>query len=429
MEIRAFRGWRYGAEGGGDISRYIARPYDVLSADDKRELLARCDGNIVAVDLPHAPPTDAGPDEEYQAAAGLLDQWKTAGLLRQEPTPSLYAYEQTYEWAGKTYSRRALLCGVRATEPGRDVIPHEHTFAGPKADRLKLTQFTRMQMSPIFGFYNDPGDTVGGILDLAAAGPPAAHGQLGGVTEKVWPITDPATIDAIKSALQDVPAFIADGHHRYTTATNYRDGLLTAGKIDDDHEANFVLFALVARSDPGLLILPTHRLVSGLADGFSMDGLVRQTPEFQWTRCEGDKVDLADTDAILGPHGPGAMAFIGPGGEDIRIARLSDPTAMETAAPQEIPAWRQLDVAVLQKLIIDGALARWRTDQTAVQYTPGGTDVLDACRNGRAQLGICMQGTPLAAVEEIAKAGASMPHKSTYFYPKLATGIVLKPLE
>lgn len=428
MEIRAFRGWRYGAESGADISRYIAPPYDVLSADDKRELLARCEGNIVAVDMPHAPPTEAGPDEEYQAAAALLDEWKAIGLLRQDQTPSLYAYEQAYEWAGRTYARRALLCGVRATELGRDVIPHEHTFAGPKADRLKLTQFTRMQMSPIFGFYNDPDGAVGGILNSTAIGPPGAHGELGGVTEKVWTMTDRAAIDAIKSALRDVPAFIADGHHRYTTAMNYRDSLLSAGKIDD-HEANFVLFALVARSDPGLLVLPTHRLVSGLAKSFSMDKLVEAAPQFQWTKCEASEVDFSDAGAMLAPHGPGAMALVGPGGQDVRIARLSDPTAMAAAAPQEIPAWRKLDVAVLQKLIIDGVLARWRTDEMAVQYTPGGHEVLDACRSGRAQLGICMQGTPLSAVEEIAKAGASMPHKSTYFYPKLATGIVLKPLE
>jgi len=429
VEIRAFRGWRYAAQAGTDISGYIAPPYDILSADDKRELLARSEGNIVAVDMPHVPPTEAGPDEEYRAAAELLSKWKATGLLHREETPALYAYEQTYEWSGRTHSRRAMLCGVRATKLGKDVIPHEHTFAGPKADRLKLTQFTRMQTSPIFGFYNDPGGAVGKILNSAFASEPDARGELDGVTEKLWAITDQTVIDTVATALREVPVFIADGHHRYTTAMNYRDSLLEDGRIDADHEANFVLFALVARDDPGLLVLPTHRMVMGLEADFSLDELDEAASPFQWSRCRAEEIDLADADAALRAKGTGAMAFVGPGARDIRIARLRDPAAMDQAAPDEIPAWRRLDVAVLQRLIIDGALSSWRTDRTTVRYTPHGREVLEACRAGQAQLGVCLQGTPLASIEEIALAGASMPHKSTYFYPKLATGMVLKPVE
>ncbi|MCK5556914.1 MAG: DUF1015 family protein, partial [Candidatus Hydrogenedentes bacterium] len=145
MDIRPFRGWRFS---GSDISAQIAPPYDVLDQDDKDELLARSEKNIVAVDLPHVPPKDLGPDEEYASAATLLEKWKRSGVLVQEAKPALYAYEQSYTWAGKSHRRRALLTGVRATPLGTDIIPHEHTFAGPKADRLKLTTVTKTQLSP-----------------------------------------------------------------------------------------------------------------------------------------------------------------------------------------------------------------------------------------------------------------------------------------
>ena len=150
MEIRPFRGWRYNTIPGGDVSALIAPPYDVLSASDKDELLARSARNIVAVDLPHVPPTQAGPEEAYAAAAGRLAEWKSDGVLRRDASESLYAYEQTYEWAGRTFVRPALIAGVRATALGEDVIPHEQTHRGPQADRLRLTEHTRMQLSPIF---------------------------------------------------------------------------------------------------------------------------------------------------------------------------------------------------------------------------------------------------------------------------------------
>ena len=374
------------------------------------------------------PPKEAGPDDCYRQAADTLNHWQTSGVLIQDEVPCLYAYEQTYTWAGKTYSRRALLCGVRATPLGQDVIPHEHTFAGPKADRLKLTEYTHTQLSPIFGFYDDPSGNVTEAL-WSSPGTPVSHGQLGPVEEKLWVVSDAAIIADITTTLAQTPAFIADGHHRYTTAMNYADALRASGQIDENHEANFVLFALVAQDDPGLLVLPTHRIVHGLAEGFSVAKLRKAASEFDWQRCSVTDADLSDADAFLHRYGPGAMAFMDANPAEIWIARLDTPSAMAEVAPEELPEWQKLDVAILHKLIIDRHLDPWRTDELTIDYTPDGRAVLAACNSGRANLGALLQGTPLAAVEAIAKAGASMPHKSTYFYPKLATGMVLKPLE
>ena len=429
MEIRPFCGWRYKAGADGDISSLVAPPFDVLSEQDRSDLLASSDRNIVAVDVPHFPPGEEGPDHVYADAARLLAKWQAEGVLVRDEHPALYAYEQQFQWGGKAHVRRAMICGVRATELGADVIPHEHTFAGPKADRLKLTQHTRMQLSPIFGFYRDPQAQSANVLWSAATGAPDLAGTLGDVTERLWRVDSEKTIAEIVAVLKDTPVYIADGHHRYATAAGYAAALRDEGIIDADHEANFVMFALVTRYDPGLMVLPTHRIVSGLTPDFTVPALVRRAPQFEWKRCSVADADLRDAGAFLRRYGPGAMALMGADPAEIWIAKLTDHDAMRKAAPDQTDVWRSLDVAALHKLIIDDALAPWRTDDLFVEYTPHGATVLAACHSGRARLGICLQGTPIDTVEAIADEGGSMPHKSTYFYPKVATGMVLKPLQ
>ena len=424
MDIRPFRGWRFC---GPEVGEQIAPPYDILTQTDKDELLGRSEKNIVAVDLPHIPPKELGPEEAYKAAAMLLEQWKQSGVLIQEPEPALYVYEQSYTWAGKDHVRRAMLAGVRATPLGVDVIPHEHTFAGPKADRLELTTVTKTQLSPIFGFYDDSTDKLTEMLRTAAATEPDLQGELNGVTEKLWVVTDKNTIASVRSVLASVPVYIADGHHRYTTAMNYRDALLNAGLIDEQHEANFVLFALVARSDPGLLVLPTHRMISGLKDDFDFAHLREALGEDFELRTVSSPADLADTDGFLDRFGTGAMGLLF--GDETWIAKLARPEPMTAAAPDQPDAWRTLDVAVLHELIIEKALVPWKSPAFTVEYTPDGNVARTAVRTGESQLAVLLQSTPLEAVTAVANASAAMPHKSTYFYPKLATGMVLKPLE
>jgi len=427
MKIKGFAGWRFVGDA-GDVSNVIAPPYDVLNADQKNELLARSENNVVAIDLPQMPPKEAGPDEVYAQAAATLKAWQESGVLTQDTDGAMYVYDQTYTWAGVTYTRRALLTGVFATPLGadQDVIPHEHTFAGPKADRLKLTQASKTQLSPIFGFYHDPSDAVAPLLDAQTQRDPDAKGTLNGVTEELWVVSDADAVARLEDAFASIPAFIADGHHRYTTAMNYRDALRDAGEIDEAHETNFVLFALVSRDCEGLLVLPTHRLVNGLSDAFSLATLRDSIAGFEWEQISADGLDLADADAFLAPYGPHAMAFAA--GGELWIGKLTDPQAMLDVEPDHCDAWRELDVAILQSLVMDGALETFKTDATTVDYSPDGNESLAAAKSGEIQLAIIMQGTPAQAVEDVALAGEVMPHKSTYFYPKLATGMVLKPL-
>ena len=432
MEIRPFRGWRYVGANDGEVGPMLAPPYDVLTGADKDRLLAGSRDNIVAVDMPHVPPKQLGPDAEYEQAAELLEKWKAGGVLRQDSAPCVYVYEQTYAWSDRTYVRRGMIAGVRATELGVDVIPHEHVFAGPIADRLKLTELTRTQLSPIFGFYEDPAGTVGAILASAAQGKAQACGVLNGVTEKLWTIDDAGTIANIARTLATAPVFIADGHHRYTTALSYRKHLAAAGQLTDDHEANFVMFALVAKDDPGLLILPTHRLFSNLDPAGSVGKLSKALPEFSWKKLgfagSGDEGAQA-VEKLLAGASPSAMALISGASAELWLAELARPQAMVAAAPDENDTWRSLPSAIISKLIIDKGLKQWSPGGSpAVEYTASTAEAIDACRAGRAQLAVCLKGIPIEAVEAIARLGSSMPHKSTYFYPKIATGMVLKPL-
>lgn len=425
MKLKPFRGWHYAAK---EVSKLIAPPYDILDQSDKDALLAKSRENIVAVDLPHMPPKELGPESAYLASAALLKKWQAAGVLVQDAKPCIYAYEQSYAWAGKTYARRAILVGIKASPFGQEIIPHEHTFAGPKADRLKLTECTKVQLSPIFGFY-DNGRGATSALWIAADCEPDMQGELNGVTEKLWIIDSETIISNLAAALDKTPIYIADGHHRCTTAMNYADALKAAGKIGPDHEANYILFALVAKDDPGLLVLPTHRLISGLSGDFSIMELCAEladTFECEPLGC-ACAVNLADADGELGKFGKHTFGVIHNG--EFYVLRFIDPQAMKAVAPDQCEAWRELDVAILHKLILDKALEKFKTDSYAVEYTPDGELAKKKVAGGQAQVAFCLQGTPLKAVEDVANAGESMPHKSTYFYPKLATGMILKPLE
>ena len=425
-EIRPFCGWHYQ----GDVSSLIAPPYDILSARDKAALLAKSGDNIVSVDLPVVPAKEVGPDAVYQQSAAKLESMKASGVLVQDETLALYAYSQTFPWASRSYTRRALLCGVRATELYGDIWPHEKTFAGPKADRLKLTEATGMQLSPIFGFFEDNHEAGRTLWTAVGEREPLCQAVLNGVDERMWAITDRDVIDRVRRALRESKIFIADGHHRYTTALNYRNTLFTDGKIDEAHEANFVLFALVAMNDPGLLVLPTHRLINGIADGFDSRQLERETQQIvQWRHVPVNDTLLDDPDTFLRQFGPGSMAFIDLG--DLRtahIARLKNRAVMDKLAPQEHPIWRSLDVAILHRFFLDQYVAPHLGGEVHPSYTAFGREALAALKDSACQIAVLLQGTPLPAVRDIALAKAVMPHKSTYFYPKLATGMVIKPL-
>ncbi len=264
-EIRPFAALHYNLDTfGRDLSSVIAPPYDVLSQQQLDRFQAASPSNIVHVDLPHFPPGSAGPDAAYQAADRTLKGWTRSRVLVQDPSPRFYAYRQDFLHGGKRYSRLCLFAVLRISEFGTgQVFPHEQTFGGPIADRLKLMQATSCQLSPIFGLVQAPlHQMVAKAMADAAAG---WQGDLDGVHHEVTPVSDLKAIADLSAALAPLPVYIADGHHRYKTAMAYRDWLAgQKGSLPADHPANFVMLGLMAMQDPGNLVLPTHRIVEGL---------------------------------------------------------------------------------------------------------------------------------------------------------------------
>jgi len=382
--------------------------------------------------LPHLPPKTVGPDETYLQAATVFNQMIESGVLRKRTTPVIYVYQQTYTVNSITYKRRGVIANVQLQDFGKGennfggIFPHEQTFSAPKEDRLKLMKATQAQLSPIFGLFADEVGNVQPLLDqVANAGNPTFHANTenDGVLHEVWVIEDAGQIQKFQAALAPCDTFIADGHHRYGTALNYRDEL---GPFPEGHPATQCLFVLVSLTDPGCLVLPTHRVLGGMTD-YSFEKLAAASAgqlvikPFQGT--------LDQLEAALPDAGPHAMGLYDPA-YGMAIATTADPDPLKDTHANMSSAWRSLDVAVLQHLIVEsiceptfckGSKVTWKFPHSlneAKQITQ--TDAYQLC--------VVMQATPLGAIGDVCSRGELMPQKSTFFYPKLATGLAINPI-
>ena len=435
-DIRAIPGIEYARPEGSDVSAYIAPPYDVLDADSKAALLAQCPHNIVRIDLPHTPAKTVGPDAAYTGAGTTFREWLASGVLQQQSRPAIYIYQQTYTAKGQTFHRKGLIANVAIQPfgPGKDgkggIFPHEQTFAAAKEDRLKLMRATKAQLSPIFGLYSDADESVGQLLsEVIRADEPTYFGQTSndGVRHDVWVVDDAAGIDKLVKALAPLDVFIADGHHRYNTALNYHREV--GAKPGD--AADGCLFVLVAMQDPGMIVLPTHRVLGNLS-GLTLEALKQKSAGvLEIEPFEGK--DSRALEAALPQSGHHAMGLyiMHETGPQLAIARTVSPDPLAKSHGQQSAAWRQLDVAVLQHLIVEQILGPHFCAGGDVSWKfPHELSVMEQqVSSGDFQMGVVMQATPLESVQQVSEAGELMPQKSTFFYPKLATGLVINPLE
>ncbi len=426
-EITAFSGLRYNPNRfTKDLSDLIAPPYDVLEAKDKAALLERCERNIVAIDLPHVPPKSAGPDGVYAEAADLLRQWQDDGTFVLDDKPAVYVYHQVYEHGGKPFTRRMFFARM-SLEPfgtGR-VFPHEQTFSGPKEDRLKLMQATRCQLSAVFGLYGDPAGAVGGLLDMGDR-PPDATAELNGVVSRLWVAQETTVIERVRQQLSNRAVYIADGHHRYGTALTYRDAVAATGELPVDHPARFVLVGLCAMEDPGCVILPTHRVLSGFGDANPSRVLAALEPGLATTTVS---VGSTDPEELLPADSPDNLDIYLAAGDRMYAGTFTRREILQTLAPDRSPAWRALDLAYLHRYLIDELIAGGLGGTApTIRYVKDAGAAMDLARETGGIAFICKPCT-MAELRAVSEAGDLMPEKSTYFYPKLATGLVINPLE
>ncbi len=431
-QIRPFAAIHYPKRKDLDFSKVIAPPYDVLDERDKAELQARHPNNVVTIDLPHLPPKTAGPDETYGKANQTLQAWLSAGILQHDSRAALYPYTQSYDHAGRTFHRRGFIALVRLSPFGAgQIVPHEKTYKGPIEDRLKLMHATGVQLSPIFGLFSDPGNKVTSALyhNLSL---PMLSGTLAGVKNDLWSVNDAHTINTVIDLMADKPVYIADGHHRYTTALQYQQDMekKNGGPLPPNHPANFCMFVLIGMQDPGLLILPTHRLIGGLAQ-FDI-------PSLQQTL--GDNAQLQESPflpehmekfaASIASQPPHTFGLFDGRSRKLYTLHLKNPAILQSFEPKQSSAWRSLDVAILQRYLVDEILQPRFSPEKPITlgYTADPNAITPQVDGSKYQLALLLQPTPLHALEDLGRHGEVMPQKSTYFFPKLATGMVLNPL-
>lgn len=432
-EIQAFRGIRYDLGHVGRLSDVVAPPYDVISAELQEALYKKHPCNVIRLILNRIEPgDDDAANNRYTRAARFLKNWQSEGVLFTEADPAVYVYHQQFSYAAASYTRRGFMARVRLSPFGRgEVFPHEETMEAPKVDRLMLTTVCKANFSQVFGLYPDPDGRAQDLLEDAVAedAPVMATDHLG-VVHRLWPVTDVSAISAVSSVLGPKPIFVADGHHRYETACEYREHVYQSGFLSKDHPANFVLMHCVAMEDPGLIALPTHRLFRGLPE-MTAEQLSARLGECFTTRPAGqgpeaaatvwEDVETADDQDTLGlftrkDHRWLIVELTGAG-----RARLAE------IAKDHTPQWRELGVSVLHRLVVEELLGG--TDLPEPQYVHRVEEVIEGCRSGEYPLAALVMPATVEHIRTISLGGQRLPAKSTYFYPKLLSGLVINPLE
>jgi uncharacterized protein (DUF1015 family) len=427
-DVQPLRALHYDLSVVGPLADVVAPPYDVIDAGQRAELIKRSPYNVVAVDLPEA---GGGQDSEggrdpYLSASELFETWQLQGALTRDREPALWAHTQDYTGVGGTSSnetrtRRGFFCRVRIEDygPGR-VRPHERTHPGPKEDRLRLTRATRANISPIFSLYSDPSGAAWDALEPATEQAPWGEvSDSDGTVHRLWRVSDPRAIAAVQEATRDAELLIADGHHRYETMKTY------AEEIGGEGEHRYILMCLVALEDPGLTVFPTHRLVRGL-DSARLQALAKAL------RRDFEIAEVPFEEITPPPGtGPLELGYIDSHSQRPFRLTLKDQAIADAALSGRSEAYRRLDTGILETLLLKGALGLSDEDIShfnGLFYARDTAEALALVRSGEYDAAFVMRPTPVAQVREIAAAGENMPPKSTYFFPKLLTGLLFNPL-
>jgi uncharacterized protein (DUF1015 family) len=429
-EIRAFRAYRYDLGRVGALSDVVAPPYDVIDPALQQALYDRSPYNVVRLILNKEEAGDDARENRYARAGSFLRDWQADDVLIRDSAQSLYVYSQDFEVEGRRCTRRGFLARVRLEPLGAGrIYAHEETMAGPKADRLRLFHATGMNLSPVFGLYPDPDDAVMNQLQAAVGRslPLQATDHLG-VVSKIWPVADQHVVSAVTGALGPKPVFIADGHHRYETGLRYLQERRAADETDPAAET--ILMMLVSMSDPGLLILPTHRIVSGFPalDADRLASILSKHFEVEKVGV-GEKAARDAWESIEADGGQDLLAFCTTDDGVWQTARFRAPEEMARLAPEHSPAWRGLAVAVLHVLILDHLLPAALGGKAECKYVHLLREATDAAAGRQGRLVALVPPATMHHVEEIAGNLEKMPPKSTYFYPKLLSGLVFNPLK
>ncbi len=426
-EFTPFHGLRYNLEK-VQIDDVLAPPYDIIKGAMRDELTARSEYNVVEIELP----VGEG-DAKYENAAAILKRWRESEIFVQDEA-AFYIYEQEFRvpGTGEVLQRRGVLGALQLEEFGEGVQPHEHTLSGPKQDRLKLLRATHTNISPIFGLFGDNDGWAASLLQtICTDSTPLLEARDGdGILHRMWRLTDDETVNALVGALDDEPVLIADGHHRYETALNYRNEC--AEKAGDawtgSEPENFVMMLCVSMQDSGLIVLPTHRLVKNVASETIAALPEKLAQAFEVEKSSGIAEDL------VGLVNEGETIRVGLIAPDAQyVLTLKDGAEQkELMDGERSEAYNNLDVTILHRLILERELGIDGEKLAAgehVAYNISAEEAAQKVSSGEYSAAFILRPTRVEQVRDCCASGDKMPQKSTYFYPKLTTGLVLRPLD
>ncbi|HTZ88115.1 MAG TPA: DUF1015 domain-containing protein [Solirubrobacteraceae bacterium] len=421
-DVQPLRALHYDPAVAGPLADVVAPPYDVIDANQRAALIERSPFNVVAVDLPQGEP------DPYAMAREQFQSWQAGGALVRDEQPALWAHTQDYTGPdGQRRTRRGFFCRVRIEGygPGR-VRPHERTHPGPKEDRLRLTRATQANISPIFSLFSDPQNAAWTALEPATAQQPFGEvTDSDGTVHRLWRVADAEAIAAVQAATREAELLIADGHHRYETMQAYAEEVEAQGTPAND-EHRYILMCLVALQDPGLTVFPTHRMVNKLDDAKRAALAAALERDF-----EIEEVPVEQAAPEPSEPGPLVLGCVKNGDDRAYRLRLKDQAIADAALSGHSEAYRHLDTGVLETLLLKGALGLSDDDIShfnGLFYARSTEEALAKVRSGEYDAAFLMRPTPVEQVRDVAAEGENMPPKSTFFFPKLLTGLLFNPL-
>jgi uncharacterized protein (DUF1015 family) len=442
-EIVPFRALRYNPQFVPDLSLVVAPPYDVISPEAQERYYARHPHNVVRLILAKDGPVGTPDGDRYARAAHVYAAWLREGVLRRDTEPGIYLYEQEFSLGeGHRLRRRGLLAMVRLADYGAKIIfPHERTFAKYREDRLRLMRACPANLEPILGFFPGPRGPIYAILDRHMEGAPLVLlDDEDGIRHRLWILREPAEVAVLIESLQGCPVVIADGHHRYETALTFRDERRARDAAPPEVQRrrldNFILMNLVHAEDPGLVILPTHRVIRQQP---ALLGDALRTSLGRHFKMETFPLDPGNPAVSLRMalaslhHRRGAVAFaLYAGGQNLLVMELADEAAVHGLLSSGFsPELARLDVAILHRLVIEEIMGIKATGEAddSIRYTRDEAQGLAKVASGEAHVALFLRPPRVEQVQAVAMAGERMPQKSTYFYPKVLSGLVISPLD
>lgn len=424
-QIKPFRGLRFKVEKAGKIEELTCPPYDIISEEQRKAYLLENEHNVIRLELPRG-------ENPYEEAGRTLRKWEEEGIIEQDAKESLYIYEEEFVARGKRRSMKGFICRVKI-EPFEKgvVLPHEETLSGAKADRFNLMKSCFCNFSQIYSLYRDPSHSTQSRIDRLSVGTPDIEmTDSEGVTHRMWIVSDEAETAALCAEFEERKLYIADGHHRYETSLNFRNWCREQGLAKEGDAADYVMMMLVDIEHEGLVVFPTHRLLRRL-EGFDAAAAVEACRPYFEISAEKGVSSIEEKLEELYRQGEKAFAFYA-GGEDWTLLTLKDKEILAALLPEKSAASQELDVTVLHTLILEklfGIDAENMAKQINLTYTRNFDEAISSVRKGASQCAFLLNPTRVQEIRDVAAAGEKMPQKSTYFYPKLITGLVMNKLK